>query len=111
MLALGGGEEGSFGETFQDFREASWVLRLPLPSFGAICPLGLLGAIITLGRRRSAILPLFMGAYLVSLLPFFAAGRYRLPLVPPMLILSAEALCWIDEAIWSLLKDSIADCW
>ena len=99
-IALDGDEEGSFGDDFHDYRRASWVLRLPLPSFAAVGPLGLLGLCLTfVGRQRARILPLFVASYLVSLLPFFVTGRYRLPLVPPMLVLAAFALCWLEANI------------
>ena len=99
-IALDGDEEGSFGDDFHDYRRASWVLRLPLPTFAAVGPLGLLGLCLTLvGRPRARVLHLFVASYLVCLLPFFVTGRYRLPLVPPMLVLAAFALCWLEENI------------
>ncbi|TMA38065.1 MAG: hypothetical protein E6J79_08120 [Deltaproteobacteria bacterium] len=82
-LALSGGEDGSFGDDFGDSVDASWVLRLPLVTFGSIVPLALLGLILSLRRRRALLLPWFVVAYLVSLLPFFITGRYRLPVVVP----------------------------
>jgi 4-amino-4-deoxy-L-arabinose transferase-like glycosyltransferase len=98
-LAFHGDEHGSFGDDFHDYRSLSRVLRLPLPSFGVICPLGLLGIVITLVRRRPAILPLFIAIYVFSLLPFFITARYRLPIVLPMLVLAGESLCWIEDQI------------
>jgi len=92
-------EQGSFGDDFHDHQAISRVLGLPLLSFGAIVPLGVLGLLVTLARGRPALLPLFTLAYVVSLLPFFVTGRYRLPLVPPLLVLAAEALCWIEAAV------------
>ncbi|TMA50754.1 MAG: glycosyltransferase family 39 protein [Deltaproteobacteria bacterium] len=93
-LALSGGEDGSFGDDFGDSVDASWVLRLPLVTFGSIVPLALLGLILSLRRRRALLLPWFVVAYLVSLLPFFITGRYRLPVVVPMIVLAAVALDW-----------------
>ena len=98
-LAFHGDEHGSFGDDFHDYRSLSRVLRLPLLSFGVVCPLGLLGIVITLSRRRPAILPLFIGIYVLSLLPFFITGRYRLPIALPMLALAGESLCWIEDEI------------
>jgi hypothetical protein len=34
-------------------------------------------------------------AYTVTLLVFFVTGRYRLPLLPPLLLLAAYALDWL----------------
>jgi len=92
-------EQGSFGDDFHDHQAISRVLRLPLLTFGVIAPLGILGLLLTLLRGQPALLPLFTLTYVVSLLPFFVTGRYRLPLVPPFLVLAANALCWIEEAM------------
>jgi hypothetical protein len=98
-LAFEDEEGGSFGDVFDEYRGISRVLRLPLLGFGAICPLALLGLAVTIARRRPALLPLFIGSYLLSLLPFFVSGRYRLALVPPMIVLAAEALSWLGEIV------------
>src|SRR5207253_1056402 len=42
--------------------------------------------------RRAALLPLFTAGTMISLLIFFVEGRYRLPLVPPMVILAAAGI-------------------
>jgi 4-amino-4-deoxy-L-arabinose transferase-like glycosyltransferase len=58
----------------------SWILRLPLPSFGLIAPLGLLGLGLTLRRWRELVpVHATIGAYLASTLLFFALSRYRMP--------------------------------
>jgi hypothetical protein len=97
-LALTGFEEGSFGDEMVDAAEVSWVLRLPLLSFGALCPIALLGILVTVARPRGAFLPAVVAVYAVSLLPFFVTGRYRLPIVVPMQLLAAAGLVWLDEA-------------
>ena len=33
------------------------------------------------------------------MLPFFVAGRYRLPLVPPMIVLAAVGVAWLGDAV------------
>ena len=90
-LALAGNEDGSFGDDFDDAVGASWVLRLPLVTFGSIAPLALLGAVLVL-RSDGRLLVTLVATYVLSLLPFFVTGRYRLPLVVPMLLLAAVAL-------------------
>lgn len=95
-LALAGYEEGSFGDEYNDVRERSWVLQLPLVTFGALCPLAVLGVMTTLARSRTRRLSVFVAAYLLSLLPLFVTGRYRLPIVIPMQLLAAAGLVWID---------------
>jgi 4-amino-4-deoxy-L-arabinose transferase-like glycosyltransferase len=97
-LALEAHERGSFGDDYAELQPASPVLRLPLITFGVLAPLGFvgLGACI---RRRQWLLPLFVLATLVSLLPFFVAGRYRLPLAVPMIVAAALGLDALHELV------------
>jgi tetratricopeptide (TPR) repeat protein len=43
-------------------------------------------------RQASLLVVLFIGTYFISVLPFVAAARYRLPVIPGMLLFSALAL-------------------
>jgi 4-amino-4-deoxy-L-arabinose transferase-like glycosyltransferase len=81
-------------------REFSWVLRLPLPGFGIVAPLGLLGAGLAL-RRWRPLLPLYamFGVYLSAALIFFVLSRYRLPAVPILMIFGAYALTRIIDTV------------
>jgi hypothetical protein len=97
-LALEANESGSFGDEFGALRPASPVLRLPLVMFGTVVPFALVGLVACL-RRRQMLMPLFALGVVVSLLPFFVAGRYRLPLAVPMIVLAAVGLDAIDAAI------------
>jgi hypothetical protein len=54
--------------------------------------------VVFTGRGGAGLLGAFVGAYVLSLLPFFVTGRYRLPLVVPMQLLAAGGLVWLDEA-------------
>ena len=94
-LSLDASESGSFGDDFDSARQLSPVLGLPLVTFGTVAPLGFVGLVGCI-RRRQLLLPLFVCATLVSLLPFFIAGRYRLPLAPPMIVLAAIGIDGID---------------
>src|SRR5207237_9070128 len=89
-------EEGSFGDEYDDFQEMSPILRYPLVEFGTVFPLALVG-IAWCVRRRKFELPALAGVLLVSVLPFFVAGRYRLPLALPMIVLAACGLVVLDE--------------
>jgi 4-amino-4-deoxy-L-arabinose transferase-like glycosyltransferase len=73
-------------------KRASWVLRLPLVSFGLIAPFALLGLILTAGRWRE-FLPVHgaIGAYLIASLLFFVLSRYRMPATFLMLPFAAFA--------------------
>ncbi len=70
----------------------SWVPHLSI-GYGVLAPLGLLG--LALARRRAAqLFPLwgFLGAYVVSLVAFFVCSRYRVPLLPVLMIFAGHAL-------------------
>jgi hypothetical protein len=52
--------------------------------------------------RRSALLwgAALAAAYVVTLLVFFVTGRYRLPIVPPLLLLAGAGLVWLAD-LWA----------
>jgi len=74
--------------------ELSWVLRLPLATFGwVIGPLGLVGLLLGLREvRRLAWLYLVFATYVASIAVFFVFDRYRLPMIPPLVLFSALAI-------------------
>jgi tetratricopeptide (TPR) repeat protein len=76
----------------------SFVLRLPLFGFGFVCPLSLLGLILSARKWRPlALLYLFVIGYGASLMVFFSGSRYRMLFVPFLIIFAAHALYWIYE--------------
>lgn len=69
----------------------SWVLRLPFPGFAILFPLGLAGAIAAFRDRKRAglrFLVLFLAVYSVTLLPFFIISRYKVPMIPALIVLA-----------------------
>lgn len=82
------------------FRQESKVLGWNPFLFAWIVPLGLLGMYVARREwKKHALLYAFGLAYLVSLLPFFITSRYRLPVVPVMIVFCAHALWWVWERI------------
>ena len=75
----------------------SWVLRAPLFTFGLfVAPLAAAGLCLSWPeRRRFALLYLLLAAYLGSILFFFVFGRYRLPLVPILILFAAYAVATV----------------
>ena len=84
---------------FREVREHSVWLRLPLLSFAVIGPLGLLGLALSLrsGGRDALLLTLYWAGTLVSVCLFYVFARYRLPLLPVVLIFAAYAIWWIVD--------------
>jgi tetratricopeptide (TPR) repeat protein len=78
----------------------SWLLRIPSPSFGIVCPLGILGVILALKRRKEAwLLMLFMLAYSSTIVAFFVVARYRLPMVPALMVFAAYSVWWCIQTV------------
>ena len=84
-------------EYFQDW---SRLFRAPFLSFALIAPLGLVGLIVLLrGERNRSVVCVFLGTALVSVLLFYVNSRYRLPIVPVVVLLAALAIAWAKREI------------
>ena len=79
------------------FARYSWVLRLPLLSFGVVFALGL-AAMILLARGigRLSMVVFFFG-YAASVILFFVFSRYRIPALPALLPFSGAMLIWFGD--------------
>jgi tetratricopeptide (TPR) repeat protein len=76
------------------YRDLIPFLRLPLVRFGWIAPLALLGVVlaITSGEwRRWLLILLFLLAFTLSVAVFFVTARYRVPIVPAVILMAAYA--------------------
>lgn len=84
----------------------SWVLRLPLVGFGAVAPLAMLGLVLTAGSYRK-LFPLYalIAVALVTSLAFFVLSRYRVPVVPVLIMFAAAALVWLYDAARSRQRE------
>lgn len=84
------------------FKDRIWLLRFVPLGYGVLLALGILGFILSLKSKRTAILPLFFFlAYAISLLAFFVSSRYRYPLVPPLILLAALG----TQQCWAYMKE------
>lgn len=74
-----------------------WVLRFP---FGIIGPLSLLG-IILLARywKKYFLLYAFILSYMLSVILFFVTSRFRLPVIPFLIIFASHSIFWLVEKI------------
>ncbi|HJO26373.1 MAG TPA: glycosyltransferase family 39 protein [Planctomycetota bacterium] len=86
--------------------------HIPL-DFTAIAPLGLLGLVLCL-RRREHLFPLwgFIPIYTLTVVIFFVCSRFRVPILPPLMILAAHGLVWSFDSLragrWSKLLPALA---
>lgn len=76
------------------FQEFSQVLKLPIFfPFWIVVPLGLVGIFLTVKQWRENLhLHAFMASYYLSVILFYIIGRFRLPLLPPLIVFAAYAL-------------------
>jgi tetratricopeptide (TPR) repeat protein len=86
--------------SFYAMRDVVPYLRwIPL-GFGWILPFAVLG--LWVSRRawaRVGIVPLFAATYAVGVILFFVTARYRLPAVPPLLLLAGSGAVWGWDAL------------
>ncbi len=100
LRALVNGYEVPNNMNFYVFREFSWVLKNPLLSFAVLSPLGLLGLALSLRHSRQSLLLALLGAAVIlSVMVFYVLSRFRYPLVPVFIILSAYSLWWLWERV------------
>lgn len=83
------------------FGNMSWVFRLTSwLHFGVVAPLGLLGLWISGRRRREpALLSLFVLSYMTGVVLFFVNARFRLPVIPMLILFAVAAAFWIAERV------------
>jgi len=74
------------------------IFKLPFISFGIIAPLALLGIFLSMRRKDDALLvTLFILSSVVSGVLFFVSDRYRLPVVPFLIVYSSYTICCFVE--------------
>jgi tetratricopeptide (TPR) repeat protein len=93
--------------------ESAPILRIPVGSFAAVAPLGLVGIALALRKRRDVWLLVAFGVtFMASVLPFFVTGRYRLAIVTPLLVGAGFAVSRIIDALrdraWRTLAPILA---
>ena len=72
------------------YRTTAPVLRLPVPGFGLLAPLGLLGAVLAWRRRGwPRMLILFGFAYSCTVILFFLFSRFRMVIAPALVVFAA----------------------
>lgn len=92
-------------EAQESHAEWSWLLRVGgwVGHFGILVPLAFMGLIVAWpDRRRLAILYTMLPLYAASVVMFYVFARYRLPLVPMLLLFASAALAalpvWLARA-------------
>ncbi len=72
------------------YRTTAPVLRLPIPGFGLLAPLGLLGAVLSWRRRGwPRMLIVFLVTYPGTVILFFVFSRFRMVVIPALFVFAA----------------------
>ncbi len=73
------------------------LLRFP---FGIICPLAILGMILNARNwKRYFLLYAFVLSYMLSVISFFVTSRFRLPVIPFLIIFASYSIFWLADKI------------
>ncbi|HER43285.1 MAG TPA: hypothetical protein ENO08_02350, partial [Candidatus Eisenbacteria bacterium] len=82
------------------FQDTVPLFGLPFLPFSVLAPLGLAGLVVILrsGRNRS-IVCLYLGIAHISIMLFYINSRYRLPVVPVVILLAAYFVVWIARQL------------
>ena len=77
-----------------------WQHKLAFP-FGLLGPLALVGLLVA-AKERQAVLPvLFVLSYTGAVVAFFPTARYRLPVIPLLILLACYAGAWLKARLWA----------
>ncbi len=86
------GGERSNNKYIYFFWHESGLGKIPLPGFWLVAPLGLAGAVLLWRRRRDFwLLYLFVASYMLGVIAFFVNARFRLPIIPVLIVFAAYA--------------------
>lgn len=84
------------------FQRTLAVFRFLVLPFSIVAPLGLAGfVVLLLEKRNRSIVCLFLGSSLASVMLFYVNTRYRIPIVPIVMILAALFVSWFFREIYS----------
>jgi tetratricopeptide (TPR) repeat protein len=90
------------GPDLPELQALTPLMRLPFLSFAFLGPLALAGCWASRRQRASWLLLAVVVAYAVALTVFVTSGRYRLGMIPALIVLAALALaeawcCWREK--------------
>ncbi len=74
-----------------------WAVRFP---FGIIGPLSILGVILSVRFwRKHFLMYAFVASYMFSVVLFFVTSRFRLPVIPFLIIFGSYCVYWLAEKV------------
>ena len=95
------GGERSNNKSIYFFWHQSGMGRVPLPGFWLVAPFGIVGGLLLWRRRPDLrLLHLFAASYMLGVVAFFVNARFRLPVVPILIIFGA----WTAACLWHSVR-------
>lgn len=89
--------ELSNNQSIATFVRFSPLLQFPLLNFGIIVALSIMGFIVSTKDKKVGVVALFVLAYSLGLILFFIPARYRMPLVPFLLVFASHFIFWLIQ--------------
>ncbi len=83
------------------FRQEVPILSLLFVGFGLVAPLGIFGLYLARKNPAAWLFMIFILGYMASIVPFHMASRYRLPIVPVLIIFAGYTITRTVEALRS----------
>ena len=99
IYLLVGSYELPNNQSIKTYKSFSPLLQIPLLNFGLIIVLAVVSMFTTTRLKSIRILHLFLICYALTILMFFVPARYRMPLVPVLIIFSAHTCFWLIQKI------------
>jgi hypothetical protein len=82
------------------YRKSCPVLGLLFVPYSIISALSLIGLVLVIrGSQRRAVVVIFAVAGLISILPFFVNTRYRMPVIPILILSAAYCISWVTRSL------------
>jgi 4-amino-4-deoxy-L-arabinose transferase-like glycosyltransferase/Flp pilus assembly protein TadD len=91
--------EISNNQSLEAFRGYSLLMRIPILNYGLIFALAALGIVLSLKKKKTWLISLFIISYAFSIIIFFITARYRMPIIPFLIIFSSYTIFWIIDKI------------
>jgi 4-amino-4-deoxy-L-arabinose transferase-like glycosyltransferase len=83
----------------QLFKILVWVFGIAFP-FGIICPLSIVGMLLCRKKwRKLFLLYSFIFLYMLAVIAFFVTARFRMPVIPFLIIFASYAIYWFYRKI------------
>jgi Tfp pilus assembly protein PilF len=99
LRLFGGGYETPASLDYYLYSRRAPLLRLQLPAFGLLGPLGLVGTLLAFRRRGwPRLLAVYTVGASLSIVGFFVLTRFRMVIVPALCVLAAFAVVEIGRA-------------